>query len=184
MIDPIRPLEKAFDVSPLLAEIEAHPDVWNRHGLRKQAYAHASMSDIWVRYNDWSNFNGDGQEFNGPHESVWYPVITEIPAVVDLCNDVMDFVKGIDLGGVLITRIPPGGRVEPHIDLGWHAQHYEKFAVQLMGNKDQAFHFEGAHLSALPGEIYTFDNSQLHWVTNDSDTDRMTIIICIRGASH
>lgn len=150
--------------------------------MRTTAYEtpHKSVSDIWVRYNDWANFNGDPQAFNAEHDSVWYPVIDKIPACRALVRKVFKHVKGSKLGGVLITRIPPGGEVKPHIDGGWHAGYYDKFAVQLQGNKDQAFCFEDSRLSAEPGELYTFDNSKLHWVTNDSDEDRMTLIVCIR----
>lgn len=138
------------------------------------------MSDIWVRYNDYNNFNGSLEEFNKEHISTWYPEAYKLPSVIDLCYQVMYVVGGSALGGVLITKIPPGGSVEPHIDTGWHASYYEKFAVQLKGNDFQAFHFEGYSLVTHPGDVYTFDNSRTHWVTNYSDEDRMTLIICIR----
>jgi aspartyl/asparaginyl beta-hydroxylase len=178
----IRSLGERYDVSKVLAQIAAHPEVWNTHTMRTEAYQtpHNAVSDIWVRYNDWDNFHGDQAAFNAWHESVWYPVIDKIPAVRALTRTVFKHVKGRELGGVLITKVPPGGEVRPHIDQGWHAGYYEKFAVQLQGNEKQAFCFEDSRLSAEPGELYTFDNSKLHWVTNDSDSDRMTLIICIR----
>jgi hypothetical protein len=177
---PILSLPGRFDVYTLLEQIEAHPEIWNRYGARKEVYQHSQMSDIWVRYNDYNNFNGDLAEFNKEHIAVWYPESYKIPAVFGLVDSVFDYVGGKQLGGVLITKIPPKGQVAKHIDSGWHASYYEKFAVQLMGNKRQAFQFEGFSLSALPGELYTFDNSRTHWVTNDSNEDRMTLIICIR----
>lgn len=71
--------------------------------------------------------------------------------------------------------------MSPHRDDGWHAQHfYEKYAVQLKGNQQQGFHFEGHTVRAEPGEVYYFDNSKTHWVTNESNEDRMTLIICVR----
>lgn len=181
---PIFAIGSGFDVAPLLAQIRANPDVWNRHTLRTDAYGtpHGGVSDIWVRYNAWENFNGDVAAFNGPHASSWYPVVRQIPAIKPLVFDVMRYVEGEQLGGVLITRIPPGGCVAPHVDHGWHAGYYAKFAVQLCGNDRQAFCFDDAQLSAKPGDLYTFDNAQRHWVTNDSDDERMTLIICIRGS--
>lgn len=71
----------------------------------------------------------------------------------------------------------------PHVDGGWHAEYYAKYAVQLKGGAKQAFHFEACSLVTEPGDLYTFDNSQLHWVTNDGDEDRITLIICIRSDS-
>lgn len=179
-VPPIQLLDGLFDVAPLLSQIEARPEVFNRYPLRKDQYVHSGMSDIWVRYNAWENFKGRLADFNKEHISIWYPEAHKIPAVFDLVWKVFRHVEGYKLGGVLITKIPPGGKVQPHIDVGWHPSYYEKFAVQLLGNKEQAFHFEGYSLSAEPGQLYTFDNSKTHWVTNDSASDRMTLIICIR----
>ena len=179
---PIMRLASGMNVDPLVRQLDAHPEAWNEHTMRTDAYhtPHEEVSDIWVRYNDWANFKGDPQAFNSQHESVWYPVAARIPAAWSLARHVMRMIGGKKLGGVLITRIPPGGEVKPHIDSGWHAEHYEKFAVQVKGNKDQAFCFENGELRPEPGDLYTFDNSYMHWVTNNSDSERITLIICIR----
>ncbi|MGI9252097.1 MAG: aspartyl/asparaginyl beta-hydroxylase domain-containing protein, partial [Pseudohongiellaceae bacterium] len=111
----------------------------------------------------------------------WYPVVYELPQIRMVVNDLLGNLPAVELGGVLITRIPPGGEVKPHVDHGWHASYYrDKYAVQLRGNEHQAFHFEDASLSAEPGEVYWFDNSRLHWVTNESDEERITMIVCTR----
>lgn len=170
------------DVEELVAELDASPDLWNQHAPRREQYAHAGISDIWVRYNDWANYRGDLAAFNEPHRSVWYPAFSRLPAIKPALSAVLRRAGGGRLGGVLITRVPPGRRVAPHIDGGWHASYYDKYALQLKGNADQAFCFEGHALSAEPGELYTFDNSKLHWVYNMSDEDRMTLIVCLRGA--
>lgn len=134
-----------------------------------------------MRFNAWENFNPENPaEFIEQHESAWYPVVKEIPSVIPIVFDVMRDVRGTRLGGVLITKIPAGETCKPHRDGGWHAGYYEKFAVQLASAEGQAFCFESKSLSARPGELYTFDNSQTHWVVNHSPHDRMTLIICIR----
>lgn len=181
----IQMLSSGFDVKPLKDQLAQNPGVWNRHTMRTTAYEtpHLAVSDIWVRYNAWENFRGDIQAFNAEHVSSWYPVIREIPAAWSLSRRVLRYVGGRRLGGVLITRIPPGGEVKPHIDMGWHAGFYEKFAVQVAGNDQQAFCFEDAELRPHPGDLYTFDNSRLHWVNNESDQERITLIICIRRDS-
>ena len=169
-----------FHVEPLLEEIKAHPELWNQHTLRTAIYEHSNVSDIWCRYNAWENFNGDRQAFNAPHVSAWYPAAEVLTALKPMVLDLMKQVEGLELGGVLITKIPPHGEVKPHIDGGWHATYYDKFAIQLASSPDQAFCFEGESHSAKPGESYTFDNAYTHWVTNNSDIDRMTLIVCIR----
>jgi aspartyl/asparaginyl beta-hydroxylase (cupin superfamily) len=175
-------LSSGWPVAKALSQIEAHPEIWNTHRQRTEAYGtpHNGVSDIWVRYNAWKNYTGDWATFHDKHVSEWYPVIAKIPAVWSLVRKIRRHIGANELGGVLITKIPPGGRVAPHIDGGWHAGHYAKYAVQLMGNKDQAFCFEDSELRPEPGDLYTFDNSKLHWVTNDSDSDRMTLIVCLK----
>lgn len=184
MTASIRLLASGYDVAPALAELDAAPHLWNAHTARtgfKQG-PHAQADDIWVRYNAIENLAAGLDAFNAPHESVWYAGAAEIPAVVALAERVLADVGGWRLGGVLITRIPPGCQVLPHVDHGWHAGYYEKFAIQLRGDEKQAFCFDDAQLSPLPGDLYTFDNSRMHWVTNDSDAERITLIICIRRA--
>lgn len=180
---PIALLPRTFDVSRLVSQIDANPSVWDGYKARTAAYGtpHGGVSDIWVRYNAWKNFNGDMADFNGPHSSEWYPVVEHIPAVIRLCLDVLEYVGDTELGGVLITRVPPGGEVKPHVDGGWHAGHYRKHAVQLRGNQKQGFFFVGHEVRAEPGQVYAFDNSKVHFVKNESDSDRMTLIICSRG---
>ena len=70
--------------------------------------------------------------------------------------------------------------MKPHIDLGWHAEYFQKFAVQIAADEHQAFCFENAGLVTLPGDLFTFQNQFKHWVVNDSDHDRITLIICIK----
>ncbi len=177
---PIQMLAENFvDVRPMLAALDANPQVWNQHTARLKQYAHSGVSDIWVRYRSYKDWTGDLGEFNNAHEAVWYPVADILP-VREIVYKVMTAVEGERLGGVLITRIPPGGSVKPHVDRGWHASHYDKFAIQLAGNAAQGFCFKAARLTPLAGDLYAFNNSLTHWVENPSDEHRITLIICIR----
>jgi hypothetical protein len=118
------------------------------------------------------------------HKSEWYPeAIEKLPAVKQIAERIMHFASGISLGGVLITRIAAGKSVRPHVDRGWHASYYDKYAVQIAAHPMQAFCFDdGSHVTAC-GDMYSFDNSQTHWVTNSSPEERVTIIVCVRPLS-
>lgn len=178
----IRRLWAGVDVSALRNELLAHPELWNMHRPRTSSYVHSRVDDIWVRYNAWENYNPalGLSHFNREHESVWYPAGEVLLAARQVAFDVLRMVEGNRIGGVLITRIPPGGEVRPHIDRGWHAEYYDKFAVQIQADTRQAFHFEDESLVSAAGDVFTFDNARTHWVTNASDIDRITMIVCIR----
>ncbi len=182
---PIEYLPYRLQTHKAMARLGDGGKYWNRHRLRTEQYVHSAVDDIWLRFHEWR----DGltlEEFNEPHESVWYPIAKEIPELKALAlavwaNAMKIYSCELQLGGVLITRIPSYGKVEAHYDQGWHASHYNiKHALQLMGCEGQRFCFEGFSLSAHPGEAYEFDNSRLHWVENQSPIERITMIVCMR----
>jgi Aspartyl/Asparaginyl beta-hydroxylase len=178
------------DVSGVLAELEAAPHLWNAHRRRKDADGtpHAGMDDIWVRYNDCTHAQAtdDWTGFNDAHVPVWYPAWDALPNLKPIVFGLMARVEGEMIGGVLITRIPPGGRIDPHTDAGWHVEYYDKFYLSLQSAPGAKFgcDHDGVieELDPKPGEIWLFDNRKMHWVQNDSTEDRVTLIVCIRTA--
>lgn len=165
---------------PLLADLDAHPELWNQIDLRTapEGSPHRELDDIWIRYQALDQVGRTDPE--QPHESVWYPAVENLPALLPLTLEVVTRLEAQHLGGVLLTRIPPGGRCHPHVDGFWHANAYEKCAVQLRSHPQQAFHVETDSLSAAPGECYLFENRVLHWVENPSPVERITLIVCFR----
>jgi hypothetical protein len=172
--------KQAFDVRALQQQLLEAP--WNsiQHRTAHPQSPHRDVSDIWVRYNPISNFHGDMQAFNDEHISEWYPIADQLPEAVRIADLLMTEMQGRALGAVLITKIPAWKQVYPHVDRGWHAQHFQKFAVQVRSNRRQAFCFEGEQLVTEPGDLYWFDNTYQHHVINNSTEDRITLIVCIR----
>lgn len=164
------------NVAPMQWALAEHPELWDQLTTRTEDpdSPHHGLSDIWARYAD-----PETQKPDGSHDSKWYPAADLLP-VREIVYPLMSAVKGDRLGGVLITRIRPGQVCKPHVDPGWHARYYQKFAVQIQSAPGQAFHFEGESLVTKPGDVFWFDNAYTHWVTNDSDVDRITLIVCIK----
>ncbi|HUD33794.1 MAG TPA: aspartyl/asparaginyl beta-hydroxylase domain-containing protein [Variovorax sp.] len=173
---PIRKFFAGLDVAPMRAALAAHPELWDQRTERTapEGSPHHGLSDIWARFADPKTMQADGS-----HDSIWYPPANVLP-VRDIVFPLMAAVRGERLGGVLITRIKPGQICKPHTDPGWHARYYDKFAVQIEAAPEQAFQFEGVSLVTEPGDVFWFDNSRTHWVTNDSQSDRITMIVCIK----
>ena len=171
----IRKIGDGVPVGPLHWALQANPQFWDQNTARTESPTspHHGLSDIWARY------AAPGVDGSQPHESVWYPVADVLP-VRELVYPLMSHLQGDQLGGVLITRIPPGGICRPHTDPGWHARHYEKFGVQITSAPGQRFHVEDQSLETKPGDLFWFDNSFTHWVTNETPYERITMIVCIR----
>jgi len=175
------PIIVNLDVTPLVLAIQRQPWLWNRDNERTEddTSPHKDVDDIWIRYNHPSKKGTP--EFHKRHTSVWYPAYYNLPQIRDIVFPLMHRVEGEQLGGVLITRIPPGKSVAEHADDNWHVQYYDKYYVQLQSHPQQVFYCGDDAYSAKPGDVYHFDNTKVHRVENNSDCDRMTLIICIRS---
>jgi quercetin dioxygenase-like cupin family protein len=172
----IERISQGLQVADIYWKLQQNPHLWGEHTNRTTDIdsPHHGLNDIWARYGDPERTQDDR-----PHDAHWYPA-ADVLGVKPLCFDLMRYVNGVELGGVLITRIPPGATCKPHKDLGWHALRYEKFAVQITSAPGQLFQFEGESLETKPGDVFTFNNQNLHWVTNDTKYERITLIACIR----
>lgn len=172
-----------INVLPLQMALIRQPGLFGTRTARKDGYAnspHLAMSDIWVRYNHHGNLDKGIEAFNGEHDSVWYPESVKIPEVRGIALGLMALVGGERLGGVLITKVPPGGKIAPHIDKGWHAEYYDKYYVPIQNDEGAVFGFDDGVIAPKLGEAYWFYNGNPHWVENNSSRDRIALIVCIR----
>jgi quercetin dioxygenase-like cupin family protein len=173
-----------LDVSQLKQELLSHYEEFDKYDFRRtvDGSPHTEMTDIWVRYNDINPFleKGSLDGFNSEHDSVWYPVLDKIPSAKKVALELMAKVEGERLGGVLITKLAPGGKIDRHTDAGWHAQYYDKFFVPIQIEKEATFGFDDGDIHAVEGEAWWFDNSNPHWVTNNTNCDRIAMIVCVR----
>ncbi len=169
----------AFDVGALAKELDTHPQLWNQHRARTAdgRSPHREVDDIWVRFVPMDRLRA------GEVPCQWYPAAEQLPRARYIAESLAQR-YGLPLEGVLITRIPPGGRVHEHVDGGWHAQCTEKLAVCVRADDQQRFCFEDSELQTMDGDLFWFDNSRPHWVTNESDRERITLIVCLRGRAH
>jgi hypothetical protein len=175
----------SLDVLPLQQELLDNYDEFDKIDLRRLGNSpHKEMTDIWVRYNPIENYNSDilnsKSNFNNEHDSVWYPVVDKIPSVKKVIFDLMTTVQGERLGGIFITKLPPNGNIAKHTDSSWHASYYDKFYVPILNKKGSVFCFEDGNIDPDLGDAWWFDNSQTHWIENNTDTDRISMIVCIR----
>jgi len=92
-------------------------------------------------------------------------------------------VESVHLGGILITRMPPGSTIYEHDDLGtWHSEyHNAKIWMPLRANDQCLNHCEDETVVMAPGDAWTFSNLLRHSVENRGDTERICLICCFRS---
>lgn len=169
-------VHEGLDVAPILAELDAAGDLWNAHRERKDAEGspHAAMDDIWLRWLPDGASAGDRVAF--------YPAWRRLPALHGVVWSLMAMARGVELGGLLITRIPAGGVILPHSDAGgWHADLFDtKFYVVLRGGARCVNVFPDGEVNMRPGEIWQFNNRVLHSVENHDAGERISLIVSVR----
>jgi len=170
-------LNLKVDVEPLKAALET-TDLWNQIPFRKRA-EHKEMVDIWVRFNDIQPFlrKGDLTGLCDEHDSIWYrsPLV---PLVKPIAHQIMAHVQGERLGGILITKLPPNGKIDWHSDGYWHAEYYEKYYV-CVKDSGSRFRFVDGDIEPEEGDVWWFKNSKPHAVENQAG-ERIAMIVCIK----
>jgi hypothetical protein len=177
-----RLIAKDLDVAPLLAQVDANPDLWGSRSQRqKETSPHRDASDIWLRYMQPSLI---GQhDISQPHISVWYPEATRLSAVRGLVRALCQHLGGpLELGGILMTRIPAGKEVYWHNDRGpWHAEHFDlKVWLPLRANEQCINHVEDEQMVWRVGEAWHHSNMLDHRVQNLGDCERICLIVCFK----
>lgn len=176
-----------IDPLPVLIELHRQPELWDANPARQtyQDTPHADVADIWVRWRP-----GEGIDDGQAHELAFLPPWYALPSLRPLVFGLMARTQAVELGGILMTRIPPGGQVQPHVDGGWHAHRFEtKVYLVLQGNPDCVNHAvagPGAETESLvmqTGTAWLFRNTVPHSVANHGGDDRISLIVCMRCES-
>jgi hypothetical protein len=176
-------IAEGIDTAPAIAQLNAHSELWNAHlGRAYEASPHYGVQDIWVRYRKLEEIQADPRKAIEPHWAEFYPCWQRLSALHPIVFGLMARVQATYLGGILITKIPPGGRVKPHDDRGsWHAETMNcKVYVPLQANDGCVNYCGDESLIIRTGEAVIFNNLVTHSVENNGDADRITLICCYK----
>lgn len=178
-------LAAGLDFSPLVAQLAAHPELWDQDKERlSERGPHRQTHDIWLRYRDKAPHvtSGDWSGFADPHIPIWYPAAKVLTAARPMLDALMTAVRGEMLGGVLIYSVPPGAEIFVHTDTGWHPQYFAKFNFALQSQPGCAFYYpeHGQEMCAETGDLHWFRNTVPHGVRNTSEREQLILTACIR----
>lgn len=169
------------DVVPLLLAVARQPQLWNQNTLRTKhpGTAHAEVDDILLRFNVIPD--DDASPVVDDTECINYPALALLPQARPLIFGLMARVEGERLGRCMITRLKPGGRIYPHEDMGAPAAYYERYHVVLLSAPGCVFRAGDEKVCMKTGDVWWFDNRQDHEVYNNSQEDRIHLIVDIRA---
>jgi len=168
---------EGIDTVSIVHALQTRPELWNRNSLRRDTAELAECDDIWLRFP-----SADGiKQGLGEFECVNYPAMAELPAVRSIIFGLMRQIEGERLGPVMISRLPPGGRIYPHDDGAVHTSYYKRYFLTLHAKPGCIFRAGEEVIEPKAGELYWFDNSVEHEVINNSSDDRLSLIMDIKS---
>lgn len=164
---------------PMLTQLSENPGLWNQNNLRTtfSGSSHYQASDIWLRYNDLNTPYLQSELFNGK-DMISYPAFQVLTSIHKTLSLLLFLVEGERLGRVIVTKLPPYSEIVPHRDDGGTALYYDRFHIVL--KEGGSFSVGDESVRMKDNEIWWFDNQKVHSVLNDSDGERIHLIVDIK----
>lgn len=114
------------------------------------------------------------------HENVDQPIFKSLPEARKVIFDLMAFVQGERLGRCMINKLNVGGKIYPHADTPAHAKYWDRFHIVLQSSPGSNFRCGDEWVNMETGDVWWFNNELEHEVINNSDDDRIHLVIDIR----
>lgn len=173
-------IAQGVDVVPLALELARNEELWDQNPQRRTypGSPHAAMVDITARYMPEEQISLATRQTE--HRNLFWPAWYALPSLRPLVFDLMHRVQAVELGSIIITRLPPGKMIEPHSDKGsWAPEYYNcKGHCTVAGTAIVTCDGEACRFDV--GSLWTFDNLLVHSVENVGDTDRISVIVSMR----
>ena len=174
-------LASGVSVIPLALELHRAGHLWDDYAIRRTypGTPHGQMTDIFVRFRPRDEITGP-ESHNGEYRNAFWPAWRELPSLRPIVFNLMAAVQAVELGSILITRLPPGGEILPHSDhVGWAPEFYNTKCHLTVAGRSLS-RCGGEEVVMQTGEVWTFNNLVEHSVKNTGDVERIVVIISMR----
>lgn len=164
-----------------MVSIKCNPQLWNQN-VQRTSFAgspHREASDIWLRYFDPKDA-GDKNILDNLN-AVPYPAWSLLAETQPLIFDLMRLVRGTRLGKCVITRLKPGSKIYPHKDEGTTAWYYDRYHINLHSMDGVKFRSGDETIYPMTGSCWLVNNQNEHEVINDSNDERIVMIVDIHS---
>lgn len=180
----------SVDPTKLLMKIKQNPDLWKEDTFLRDypQGPFGEIESIMLRFPEKRVFEQEeelekykqGLSQFDQHESIDYPAYSILSEARPLVMGLMAYVGGERLGRVMINKIASGGRIYPHADTPEHTDYYTRFHIVLQSSAGCFIRAGDEQLEMRTGQVFWFNNKLEHEVVNNSDTDRISMVIDIK----
>lgn len=171
-------------VMPLMHALIRHPELWNANKFRTTfpSTPHVDVDDIMLRFSDTEKCTTTTHVI-GDDKPVWHEASKLLPEAKPIVMALMSTVNAYELGRLLITRIPPGGKILRHNDAAGEYVNMgdiARYHIVINGLPGSLFHCGNETVNMQTGEVWWFNAHEDHAVENNSIDDRVHMLVDLR----
>ncbi len=169
-----RLMKNNIDVQPFLNEIASIPDAWARSTGRQDKIAVQREAEAIPLRGLVKSKIGDRKR-RDVHESRYTNGSRKF-LVARAFLESFAAEQDAELGRGKIVRLMPGRRVYPHIDRGEYYRVRDRYHLILQSAAGSYLKAGDEEVRMAEGELWWFDNNQMHEAHNDGEAERIHII--------
>jgi aspartyl/asparaginyl beta-hydroxylase (cupin superfamily) len=167
--------------APLLDEIASVDDAWAQATGRQDKIA-VQREALAIPLRGLRKSQIYGRPRRDVHESRWTTGSATFPRARAFITDVATELDA-DLSRAKIVCLPAGRKVYPHVDRGAYYRLRGRYHLVLKSSAGSWMRAGDEEVRMREGELWWFDNDQVHEAHNDGDEDRIHIIFDLLPAS-
>lgn len=173
-----------IDPRPFLAEIASMDDAWAA-ATGRQDKIDVQREALSIPLRGLRQSAVGARKRRDVHESRWTTGSAHYPLACRFLQEVAAAERSL-LGRAKIVCLPAGRRVYPHIDRGAYYRVRNRYHLVLRSTAGSWLRAGDEDVRMREGELWWFDNQQVHEARNDGDQDRIHLIFdllpCARAA--
>jgi len=151
--------------------------LWNWLNLRKApGLNHNVVEDIVLRFQPVQGQHTLMSFFNDL-DCVDYFSQSFLKETMKLVTGSFDSTK---MGRIIAAKLKPGATINSHVDEGAYVKAHDRFHLVITTNPDVKFSCGGEEVHMNSGEVWWFDNSKEHSVTNGGKAERIHVVVDMR----
>lgn len=167
-------IRSRIDPAPFLSEIAAVNDAWAQATGRQDKIA-VQREALAIPLRGLRKSMLLGRKRRDVHESRWTNSAASFPVARSFLVQTAAALEA-DLGRAKIVCLPAGRRVYPHVDRGEYYRLRGRYHFVLKSTAGSWLKAADEEVRMREGELWWFDNDQMHEAFNDGDEDRIHII--------
>ena len=172
---PFTRISEGIDVSLLLSELTAAPEMWLADTSRqRKVRCQRDTQNIFLRVAK-KPLPAGARNANDVQASRVARSASRFPNALAFCQLIADL-QGGELGRATLVALQPRGWVRPHVDAGAYYRSRDRFHLVLKSPEGSPLTARGETVVMREGELWVFDNKSEHEARNPSDEPRVHLI--------